>query len=112
MKYWFCCFQLLRILCLRKDEIKHGKIFETIDEFFAILGDLRGEFIQDSSFLVAFLQLQFTHGIVQFDNWQWLHEESCSARGLIMNDSFDLSFELRPQRNDITSIALCDDRFL
>ena len=75
MQDWFCCLQLLRILCFRKDQIKHREILNTVGKFFAMLTDLNGEFLQDSAFFIAFLQLQFTHGIVQFNHWQGFHEQ-------------------------------------
>ncbi len=77
-----------------------------------MFGDLGGELIQDAAFLIALLQLQLAHGIVQLHDRQRLHEQGRTAGGLVVDDSLDLALELRPQGDHIASIPLGDDRFL
>ena len=66
----------------------------------------------DPPFLIAFLQLQFAHGIIQLDDRQWLHKQGRTTRRLIVDYGFDLSLEFGAQWDDVTPIALGDDGFL
>ena len=54
--------------------IEHGKIFNTVGKFFAIFTDLRRKLVQDSTFFIALLQLQFTHRIIQLNDGPWFHK--------------------------------------
>ena len=67
---------------------------------------------EDSAFFVAFGELQFANLVVGFHNGQRFHEQCRAAGRLVMDNGLDFAFELSPQRNHITSIALSDDGLL
>ncbi len=55
MQHWGTCLQFLRVLCLCKNKIEHGEIFNAICQFFAMFTDLGGKFVKDAPFFVVFL---------------------------------------------------------
>ena len=112
MQNRFAGLQLFRILCLGKNKVEHCQVFQAIDELLAVVGDLGGELVQDASFLIALLQLQLAHGVVQLDDRKRLNKKRRAARGLVVDHGLDLSLEFGAQGDHVASIALGDDRFL
>ena len=64
------------------------------------------EFGQYPADFIPFCNLGFTQSVVEFHHRQRLDKQGCACRGLIVNDGFDLTFEFRPQGNDVPAVAL------
>ncbi|OQA37400.1 MAG: hypothetical protein BWY52_03377 [Chloroflexi bacterium ADurb.Bin325] len=57
-------------------------------------------------------ELRLAPAVVQIHHGQRLDEEGRAAAGLVVDQAGDAALELGPQWDDITSLALCDDRLL
>ncbi len=71
-----------------------------------------GQGCQNPPDFVAFGDLGFAKGIIELDHRQRLNKQGRPGGRLVMYDRLDLSLELCPQRDDVSSIALGDHRVL
>ncbi len=75
-------------------------------------GDERGQLAQDAFDFARFFAFEFAHAVAHLDGRERFDEDRRAARARVVDDPRNFAFRFRANRNDVPSIALCDDRFL
>jgi len=102
----------MRIARLREDEVKVAQGIHGADNAAARGGDKPGERSQDALDLLLFRKLRLAPAIVEFYDRQGLDEQGGAGPGLVVDEPGDAPLEFGAQGDDITPLALRDNRLL